>query len=55
MRRGQGSGSFGKGGSMSFTYGLGADEARPYLKLPKGKKLAHSGKELQLVDLRASK
>jgi|SRR4051794_14405421 len=50
VRRGQGSGSFGKG-SMSFTYGLSAEEAKPYLKLPKGKQLAHNGKELELVDL----
>jgi hypothetical protein len=54
LRRGHGSGSFGKG-SMNFTYGLTVEEARPYLKLPKGKKLAHNGKELELVDLRASK
>jgi len=54
VRRGQGSGTFGKA-SMSFTYGLSAEEARPYLKLPKGKKLAHNGKELELVELRASK
>jgi hypothetical protein len=50
VRRGHGGGSFG-GGSMSFTYGLSAEEARPYLKLPKGKKLALEGKELKLVDL----
>jgi hypothetical protein len=48
--RGHGTGSFGKS-SMSFTYGLSAEEARPYLKLPQGKKLAHNGKELELVDL----
>ena len=54
IRRGQGSGSFSKG-SMSFTYGLSVDEARPYLKLPKGQKLVHNGKELELVDLRAAK
>ena len=50
IRRGQGSGSFSKG-SMSFTYGLSAEEAKRYLKLPKGKKLAHNGKELELVNL----
>jgi hypothetical protein len=50
MRRGQGGGSFSRG-SMSFTYGLSADEAKPYLRLPKGKKLAHNGKGLELVDL----
>jgi hypothetical protein len=38
-------------GAMSFTYGLTADEARPYLKLPPGKTLTHDGKELQLVSL----
>ena len=42
-------------GSMSFTYGLSVDEARPYLKLPKGQKLVHNGKELELVELRAAK
>src|SRR3954469_1643326 len=50
VRRGHGGGRFGNG-SMSFTYGLNAEEARPYLKLPKGKKLSLDGKELKLVDL----
>ncbi len=50
IRRGHGTGSFVRR-SMSFTYGLSAEEARPYLKLPKDKKLAHNGKELELVDL----
>lgn len=50
VRRGHGGGSFGRG-SMSFTYGLSAEEARPYLKLPEGKALAQDGKELKLVDL----
>ena len=36
---------------MSFAYGLNADEAGPYLKLPQGKKLAQNGTELKLVDL----
>jgi hypothetical protein len=36
---------------ISFAYGLTAEEARPYLKLPAGKKLAYNGKELELVDL----
>jgi hypothetical protein len=36
---------------MSFAYGLTAEEAGPYLKLPEGKKLTHSGTELKLVDL----
>jgi hypothetical protein len=48
LRRGHGSGNFGRG-SMSFSYGLTADEARPYLKLPKGKKLRQNGTKLELV------
>jgi len=48
--RGHGSGTFDKG-SMNFTYGLNAEEARRYLKLPRGKKLTDNGKELELVDL----
>jgi hypothetical protein len=47
---GHGVGKFSRG-PMSFTYGLAFKEARPYLKLPKGKKLAHNGKELALADL----
>lgn len=50
VRRGYGGGSFSRG-SMSFAYGLTAEEAGPYLKLPKGKKLARNGTELALVDL----
>jgi hypothetical protein len=50
VRRGYGAGSFSRG-SMSFAYGLSAEEAAPYLKLPKGKKLARNGTELALVDL----
>ena len=37
--------------SMSFTYGLTADESRRYLKLPPGKKLEHNGKTLVLADV----
>ncbi len=48
--RGYGGGSFSRG-SMSFAYGLTAEEAGPYLKLPEGKKLTHNGTELALVDL----
>ena len=48
--RGYGTGSFSRG-SISFAYGLSAEEAGPYLKLPPGKKLAYNGKELELVDL----
>lgn len=50
IRRGHGVGSFSRG-AMSFAYGLSAEEAAPYLKLPEGKKLAYNGKELKLVDL----
>jgi hypothetical protein len=37
--------------SMSFTYGLTADESKPYLKLPLGKKLEQNGKTLVLADI----
>ncbi len=50
MRQGHGSGRFSRG-PMSFAYGLTADEAQPYLKLPKGKKLAGNGTDLKLVNL----
>lgn len=50
VRRGYGGGSFSRG-PMSFAYGLSAEEAAPYLKLPKGKKLARNGTKLELVDL----
>ena len=48
--RGYGVGSFSRG-AMSFAYGLTAEEAGPYLKLPEGKKLTHNGTGLELVDL----
>lgn len=48
--RGYGAGSFSRG-AMSFAYGLTAEEAGPYLKLPEGKKLTYNGTELKLVDL----
>jgi hypothetical protein len=48
--RGYGLGSFSRG-SMSFAYGITAEEAGPYLKLPEGKKLTHNGTELKLVEL----
>jgi hypothetical protein len=48
--RGYGSGKFSRG-DMSFAYGLGADEVGPYVRLPPGKRLAYSGKELTLADL----
>jgi hypothetical protein len=49
MFRGHGAGSSSRG-SLSFAYGLTAEEAGPYLKLPKGKRLRHNGTELELVD-----
>jgi len=48
--RGHGDGNFSRG-SMSFVYGLTHAQSEPYLKLPVGKKLAHNGTELTLVDL----
>jgi hypothetical protein len=48
LRKGHGTGNFGRG-SMSFSYGLTAVEARPYLKLPKGTKLRQTGTKLELV------
>jgi hypothetical protein len=49
MVRGYGAGDSSRG-SISFTYGLTALESESYLKLPQGRKLAHSGNRLQLVD-----
>lgn len=49
--RGYGTGSSSRG-SVSFTYGLSANESEPYLKLPPGKALGLSGKDLALVDVR---
>ena len=46
---GYGSGNSSRG-SMSFTYGLGAIESQPYLKLPAGKALRLNGKNPILVD-----
>jgi hypothetical protein len=48
LRKGHGAGTFGRG-SMSFSYGLTVEEARPYLTLPDGKQLRHNGSELELV------
>ncbi len=48
--RGHGAGSTSLG-PLTFAYGLSAEEAGPYLKLPEGKRLASSGTELALVDL----
>jgi phospholipid transport system substrate-binding protein len=50
--RGYGTGSSSRG-AMSFTYGLTANESVPYLKLPPGKSLRMSGKDLMLVDVRS--
>jgi len=47
--RGYGTGSFSRG-SMSFAYGIPAEDSGPYLKLPDGKKLLHNGAELTLAD-----
>jgi len=54
LEKGYGAGTYGRG-SMSFTYGLTADESRPYLKLPPGKKLERHGNTLQLVDAQAAR
>lgn len=48
--RGYGVGSFSRG-AMSFAYGIGPEEAGPYLQLPAGKKLTRNGTELKLADL----
>jgi hypothetical protein len=48
--RGFGTGNTNRG-SMTFAYGFSAEQALPYLQLPEGKRLAHNGTELALVDL----
>lgn len=48
--RGYGVGNFSRG-TMSFAYGLDAEEAAPYLKLPEGKRLTSNGSGLKLADL----
>ena len=50
LEKGHGEGRYNQR-PMSFTYGLTADESKPYLKLPKGKKLEPSGKSLALVEI----
>ena len=50
MEKGYGAGRYNQR-PMSFTYGLTADESKPYLKLPPGKKLDHSGETLELVEI----
>ena len=47
--RGYGVGNFSRG-TMSFAYGLTAEQARPYLALPEGKQLRRSGTQLTLAD-----
>ena len=47
LRRGYGAGS--SGNSLSFTYGLSAEDSAPYLTLPAGKALSGSGKDLELI------
>jgi phospholipid transport system substrate-binding protein len=39
-------------GSMSFAYGLSANESEPYVKPPPDKALREAGKDLVLVDMR---
>ncbi len=51
LMRGYGTGNSSRG-SMSFTYGLSANESEPYLKLPPGKALRLGGKDLVLVEVR---
>jgi hypothetical protein len=52
LYQGHGGGTFNKQkAAMSFAYGLTAEEAKPYLKLPKGKKLEGKGERLELVSL----
>jgi hypothetical protein len=50
MEQGFGAGRYNQR-PMSFTYGLTADESKPYLTLPPGKKLEHSGNTLALVEV----
>lgn len=48
--RGYGAGT-GSRGTLSFTYGLSASDSLGYLKLPPGKTLRLSGKDVTLVDI----
>ena len=48
--RGYGTGISSRG-TMSFTYGINANDSKPYLKLPAGKALRLDGKDLVLVDV----
>lgn len=47
LRRGYGGSA--SGGTLSFTYGLSAEDSGPYLKLPAGKALSGEGDSLALV------
>ena len=47
LRSGYGTGKLNRG-TMSFTYGLAAEEAQRYLKPPKDKRLRRDGNELAL-------
>lgn len=49
LRRGHGAGSSSRG-SISFAYGLTAEQAAPYLVLPAGKRLGRDEKGLLLLD-----
>ena len=49
IRRGYGTGNSSRG-TMSFTYGLSANDSLPYLKLPTDKALRQVGKEVDLVE-----
>lgn len=48
--RGHGAGTTSRG-SMSFAYGLSAEESAPYLELPGGKKFGDYSTKLVLVDM----
>ena len=48
IRSGHGTGKLSRG-TMSFTYGLSAEEAQRYLKPPKGKQLRRDGNGLELL------
>jgi len=48
LRRGYGAGSSGLS-TLTFTYGLSAEDSVPYLKLPAGKELRGDGDDLELV------
>ncbi len=49
--RGYGTGISSRG-LMSFTYGINANDSKPYLKLPSGTALRLDGKDLVLVDIK---